>query len=233
MPTVGVVGAGTMGLGIVEVALLGGFEVILHDLPDPLATAALRLRKALERAQARREDVSALDQLLDRLRTTCAMEDLARFDLVIEAVPEDLELKRNVFSALQRACGEDAVLASNTSSIPITTIAATIEDPERVVGMHFFNPVARMQLVEVISALQSDAHAVQVARDAAEQMGKTVIVAPDVPGFSGESLRASVHHGGAAPTRRAHRRDRADRPHLPHGRRVSHGAVRADGPRRD
>ncbi|CAN5565730.1 hypothetical protein BH20ACT15_BH20ACT15_11210 [soil metagenome] len=161
---VGVVGAGTMGAGIAKLAAGAGIEVVMHD-PDPDALAA-----AVERAG---EDVTSADEL----------DGLGGCTLVVEAVPESLDLKRELFARLEVICGEDAVLATNTSSLSVTAIAAGAENPERIAGMHFFNPPTRMKLVEVVAGDESGDRALEAIAAVAEAMGRTPIRARDSVGF--------------------------------------------------
>ena len=172
---VGVVGAGTMGGGIAQVALRGGHDVLLHDLRESLVRGSEQLTRRL----AREPD----PQIGARLLTTTEMSDLASCDLVIEAVPEELGLKHRVFAGLEEVVDERALLATNTSSIPVTTVAAGCRHPERVVGLHFFNPVPRMRLVEVIPGVETSSETTGRAVMAGRSFGKTVIVAADTPGF--------------------------------------------------
>jgi 3-hydroxybutyryl-CoA dehydrogenase len=181
----GVAGAGTMGAGIAQVACLGGFETLLHDpFPNALDRGIERIRdgvtKGAERGRWSREDA---DAALGRLHPAPALQDLSGCDLVIEAAPEQLELKRELFSQLSAVCDPDTVLATNTSSLPVTALATAAAQPERVVGMHFFNPVQLMPLLEVVAGTESLPEAVARAHDAGERMGKKVIVARDGPGF--------------------------------------------------
>jgi 3-hydroxybutyryl-CoA dehydrogenase len=156
---VGVAGAGTMGAGIAALAA-SAFDVLLYD-PDP---------EALSAAPAGPDPVSALD-------------DLSSCDLVIEAAPEDLSIKRDLFTRLAELVAPDCVLATNTSSLSVTALAAGVPGPERVVGMHFFNPPAKMRLVEVVAGHASSPDALALARSVGEAMGKHVIDAADGPGF--------------------------------------------------
>ncbi len=169
---VGVVGAGTMGAGIAQLGAQAGAETLLFDpIADVDATIA-RIAERWERRGRRHQPPLRAPQL----------EDLAGCDVIVEAVPERLELKRELFGRLG-AIAPGAVLASNTSSIPITAIARAAPDPARVVGMHFFNPPPAMRLVEVVPAMQSAPESVERARELGEAMGKRVIVCADVPGF--------------------------------------------------
>ena len=177
---IGVVGAGTMGAGIAQVAAAGGARVLLHDPVDGAAQrGAAAARDGLDRWRAKgRVDAGAAK----RLHVAGDLADLAGCDLVVEAAPERLELKRELLATLS-ALAPGAVLASNTSSLPITALAGAAADPTRVVGMHFFNPVALMGLVEVVAGVASSAEALAVARATGAAMGKRVIEVADGPGF--------------------------------------------------
>ena len=196
MTVLGVVGAGTMGAGIAQLGGAAGMRTLLHDpLPDALERGAAAARRGLAKwAEKGRvgEDAAAL------LEPVASLDELAPCELVIEAAPERAELKRELFAALSRVCRDDAVLATNTSSIPVTSLASSAARPENVVGMHFFNPPPLMPLLEVIRADQSADESVERALEAGRAMGKQVIVAADGPGFlvnrcgrpfSGEGLR--------------------------------------------
>jgi 3-hydroxybutyryl-CoA dehydrogenase len=181
----GVVGAGTMGAGIAQVACLGGFETCLHDpLPAALESGVERLREGL-RAGAGGGRWSEADAAAarERLRPCAPIEDLVGCGLVVEAAPEELGLKRQLFGRLAEVCGPDAVLATNTSSLSVTAIAAEVPRPERVVGMHFFNPPALMRLVEVIAGDASGEQALAATEEVALRMGRTPIRAADAIGF--------------------------------------------------
>jgi len=177
----GVVGAGTMGAGIAQLGCAAGFATVLHDpLPEALARGEAGARGGLARWAEKGRIGSEADRLLS---TAAALDGLASCDLVIEAAPERLELKRELFAELSRICGPAAVLATNTSSIPVTALASAAERPENVVGMHFFNPPPLMRLLEVIRADQTGERAVEVAREVGAAMGKDAILAADGPGF--------------------------------------------------
>jgi 3-hydroxybutyryl-CoA dehydrogenase len=204
---VGVVGAGTMGAGIAQLACAGGMETRLHDpVPDALERGQASVVRGLTKLaeKGRLEDPEAAR---GRLQAVSDIEGLAGCELVIEAAPERAELKRHLFARLSGICGASAVLATNTSSIPVTSLAGAATRPDRVVGMHFFNPPPLMRLLEVIPAEQTGDHALELAKAAGEAMGKHVIVAADGPGFlvnrcgrpfSMESLRL-VSEGVATP----------------------------------
>jgi 3-hydroxybutyryl-CoA dehydrogenase len=177
-----IVGAGQMGAGIAQVAAVAGFEVLLVDVaPGQLERATVTIQESLSKLVSKeRVSQEDADAAITRIRTHSHAEDA---DLLIEAATEDVELKLKIFKQLDEVAHEGAILASNTSSIPITRLAASTSRPASVVGMHFFNPVPLMPLVEVIRGLETaDATAASV-RAAAERMGKTVAEARDVPGF--------------------------------------------------
>ncbi len=182
--TVGVVGAGTMGLGIAQVACLGGFETRLHDpVAQALAVAPERLRAALAKGAERGRWTAADAEAAIGVLSTCErIEQLAGCDLVIEAAPEDLELKRALFAQLSEVC-PGAVLATNTSSLSVTAMASAAQRPEQVVGMHFFNPPALMELVEVVAGADSSEAALAAATEVARRMGRTPVRAADEIGF--------------------------------------------------
>jgi len=182
---IGVAGAGTMGAGIAQVACLGGLQTSLHDpSAEALEAGERRVREALAKGAERgRWSASQAEAAAERLHVCRLLDDLAGCELVIEAAPESLELKRELFSRLAEVCGEDAVLATNTSSLQVTAIAATIPRPERVVGMHFFNPPARMRLVEVVAGEESSGEALAAATEVARRMGREPVRAADGPGF--------------------------------------------------
>jgi 3-hydroxybutyryl-CoA dehydrogenase len=187
---VAVLGAGTMGAGIAQVAALGGYPTRLYDaVPEAAAAGAERLREALA-AGARRgrwseAEASAAAALVE---PATELAELADCDLLIEAAPERLALKRELLAAVAAVCAADAVLATNTSSLRVGEIAVGVPGPERLVGMHFFNPPALMKLVEVVATPQSSARALAAATEAATRMGRTPIRASDSPGFVANRL---------------------------------------------
>jgi 3-hydroxybutyryl-CoA dehydrogenase len=181
----GVIGAGTMGAGIAQLGVLAGMDTLLHDpiedaLDHGVAQLEQNLKKGAERGRWSSDDAAAA---AERLRPVRSVRELGDRELIIEAAPEKLDLKRELFEKLSDECDPGTVLATNTSSIPVTQLASASSEPENVVGMHFFNPAPLMKLVEVIAALQTGEHALEVARAAGEAMGKTVIDAVDGPGF--------------------------------------------------
>jgi 3-hydroxybutyryl-CoA dehydrogenase len=186
----GVVGAGTMGRGIAQVGALGGYEVVVHDaLPEAAEAGLVALREALEKGAARgRWSEAEAEAAAARVRATEDLDDLRGCELVIEAAPEKLELKRELFADLAAKLGPEVVFASNTSSLRVADIAAGVPNPERLVGMHFFNPPVLMQLVEVVATERSTEPALALATEVAEGMGRTPIRAADSPGFVANRL---------------------------------------------
>ena len=182
---IGVVGAGTMGRGIAQVCAASGFGVVMSDVSAGAVAAGLAsIEKQLARAvEKERMSAAEKDALLSRIETTTGIETMAGVDVCIEAATENPDVKLDLFRALESVCREDAILASNTSSISLTKIAGACARPERVIGMHFFNPVPLMKLVEVIRALQTSDATFEAARALADRLGKTVVAVADSPGF--------------------------------------------------
>ena len=194
--TIGVVGAGTMGAGIAQLGAAAGMRTLLHDpVDEALERGSFAVRRGLAKWV---EKGRASDDASGLLEPVASLDELSPCELVIEAAPERPELKRELFARLSEVCAEETVLATNTSSIPVTSLAGSAARPENVVGMHFFNPPPLMRLLEVIRADQTGERAFETARVTGEAMGKEVIVAADGPGFlvnrcgrpfSGEGLR--------------------------------------------
>lgn len=183
--TVGVIGAGQMGSGIAQVAAMSGLEVVLQDLSsESLAKGKARIEQSLlklvEKAKLSKEEASAAK---NRIKATQHLEDLSRCDLVIEAAVENPEVKAEIFRTIDKICRDDVILASNTSSISITQIAAVTKRPDKVIGMHFMNPVPVMKLVEVIRGLRTSDETFKKVKELSERMGKTVVESKDYPGF--------------------------------------------------
>ncbi len=189
--TVAVLGAGTMGHGIAQVAAQTGWQVVLRDVDDALVNAgrdriAATLAKGVELGKV---DAATRDAVLARISVTTAVAEAAsRADVIIEAVPERLELKQALFGEAAAAAPAHALLATNTSSLSVAAIAAAVPRPERMVGMHFFNPVHLMKLVEVVRHAGSAPDAVACAVAMAGRMGKTAITVTDAPGFASSRL---------------------------------------------
>lgn len=182
---IGVVGAGTMGNGIAQIGSASGYEIVMQDVDDDrvgkgLAAIEKSLGRLASKGKITDDDKSAI---LGRIRGTTTLEDLAQSDVVVEAVTEDLAVKIDIFHALQDICRDDAILASNTSSLSLTKLAAESGRPDRVVGMHFFNPVPLMSLVEIIRALQTSDETYDAIDSLTRSMGKTPVSVADSPGF--------------------------------------------------
>jgi 3-hydroxybutyryl-CoA dehydrogenase len=188
---VAVIGAGTMGHGIAQVAAMAGYQTRLTDTTPAALTAAMsrigsNLTGAVDRNKITREDA---DAAIARLVTGADLAEAVRdADLIIEAVAESLVVKENLFQQVDAIVSDTAILATNTSSLSVTRLANATRTPPRVVGMHFFNPVHIMKLVEVIAHPQSDPAVVAAAREAAGRMGKTTILVRDAPGFASSRL---------------------------------------------
>ena len=182
---VGVVGCGLMGSGIAEVVAKAKFEVVVREVSDELIEAGRdRIRKSLERAVEREKlTVADRDAAWSRLRFSTELSELADRHLVIEAIVEDMEAKNQMFSALDDLCGPETIFASNTSSLTITDMAAASGRPDRVVGLHFFNPVPVMELVEVVRTIATSDEVFSAAYSFAEALGKKPIAAKDNSGF--------------------------------------------------
>jgi 3-hydroxybutyryl-CoA dehydrogenase len=182
---IGVVGAGTMGNGIAQVAARAGYDVILRDVKEEFLERGMKaidgsLQRDVDKERLKEEEKRAI---VGRIRTTTALSDLAGAGFVIEAITENLEAKQTVFRELDGACGADAILASNTSSISITKLGAATRRPEKVIGMHFMNPVPVMKLVEVIRGIATSDETWARTRELTEKMGKTALECHDSPGF--------------------------------------------------
>ncbi|WP_431974068.1 3-hydroxyacyl-CoA dehydrogenase family protein [Micromonospora haikouensis] len=190
-----VVGAGLMGSGIAQVAAQAGWQVTLRDLDDAATGRGLAgIRKSLEKfAEKGKIEPGEVDAALGRITPTTDLEAVADADIVVEAVFERLEIKQEVFRTLDKLCKADAVLATNTSAIPVTQIAAVTERPESVVGTHFFSPVPMMKLCELVRGYKTSDETLATARAFAEEIGKTVVVVNrDIAGFVTTRLIAAL-----------------------------------------
>ncbi|CAH0212754.1 3-hydroxyacyl-CoA dehydrogenase NAD-binding domain-containing protein [Peribacillus simplex] len=184
--TIGVVGAGSMGSGIANLAAMNGFTVILCDIEDSYLENAIKgIGKFMDKSVARgKMTENQKQETLGRIQTTTSLEDMKDADVVIEAVLENLNLKKEVFSALDQIVREGVILATNTSSMSITEIAAATQRPERVAGMHFFNPAQLMKLVEVVRGYQTSDETVEELKALSKQLSKEPVeVKKDTPGF--------------------------------------------------
>lgn len=183
---IGVVGAGTMGHGIAQVMAQSGFEVWIRDIEEGLLEKAVKsidssLKRSVEKERISEEQK---ENILDRIHTTLNLDDLEGCGVIIEAVVEDVEIKKEVFSDLDEICGPETILASNTSTIPITELASATERPENFIGMHFFNPVSLMDLVEVIRGLETEDTTTETILSLTRQIGKEPVEVKDSPGFA-------------------------------------------------
>jgi 3-hydroxybutyryl-CoA dehydrogenase len=193
--TIAVIGAGTMGRGIAHAAALGGYRTILEDiLPATLRKAESEIRanldKAVELGKVASQDA---DAAFDRLEYAGSVDEAARqADLVIEAVPEELESKIEIFTLLDKICRPTTILASNTSSLSLTEIASVTYRAKKIVGMHFFNPVHKMKLLEIVRALETDEDTLNAAVEVGRRMGKEVVVIRESPGFITSRINAMI-----------------------------------------
>ena len=185
MKRIAVIGAGQMGNGITQVAASAGYEVLMVDIKQEFVDRGMAtIQKSLSKLVSKeRMSQSDADETLARITTTTNRNDCADVDLVVEAVPEILDLKTSIFSELDEICKPDCILASNTSSISISTIANATSRPDKVIGMHFMNPVPIMKLVEIINGDQTSEATNSAVVEAAEKMGKTALSCNDSPGF--------------------------------------------------
>lgn len=187
---IGVVGAGQMGSGIAEVALVSGFHVLMRDVnEEALKRGKTRIETDLERRVQKGKMASEeKDSVLKRLSTTTRIEDFGNCDFIIEAAVENIPLKGEIFKKLDEIDREEVILASNTSSISITRIASFTKRPDRVIGMHFFNPAPVMKLVEIIRGLATSDETFRITHELSLKLGKTPLGANDFPGFVSSRL---------------------------------------------
>jgi len=183
--TFGIIGAGQMGGGIAQVAAMSGLDVIMNDIKPEFVEKGLEsitkiLGRSVEKGKMSEEDKNVV---LGRIKTSVSLQDMASANYVVEAATENEEIKYQIFKDLDEICGEQVILATNTSSIPIGRIATQTRRPEKVIGMHFMNPVPLMKLVEVIPGIATSDETLQITWDLAEKFGKTPAKANDYPGF--------------------------------------------------
>ena len=193
--TIAVIGAGTMGRGIAHAAALGGYRTILEDiLPNALRRAESEIRSNLDKAvEIGKVTADDADAAFARLEYAGSVDEAARqADLVIEAVPEELESKIEIFTLLDKICRPTTILASNTSSLSLTEIASVTYRAKKIVGMHFFNPVHKMKLLEIVRALETDDDTLATAMDVGRHMGKEVVVIRESPGFVTSRINAMI-----------------------------------------
>jgi 3-hydroxybutyryl-CoA dehydrogenase len=183
--TFGIIGAGQMGGGIAQVAAMSGLDVIMNDIKPEFVEKGLEsitkiLGRSVEKGKMSEEDKNVV---LGRIKTSVSLQDMASANYVVEAATENEEIKYQIFKDLDEICGEQVILATNTSSIPIGRIATQTRRPEKIIGMHFMNPVPLMKLVEVIPGIATSDETLQITWDLAEKFGKTPAKANDYPGF--------------------------------------------------
>jgi 3-hydroxybutyryl-CoA dehydrogenase len=193
--TIAVIGAGTMGRGIAYAAAFGGYRTILEDMSDSMLQPGLAyIRESLEEG-VKRGKITAeqRDRAIGQLGSARSVEDACReADLVIESVPEDMELKLEIFTLLDKFAKPGAIFASNTSSLSVTELATITCRPEKCVGMHFFNPVPKMKLLEVVRALETSDETIEDCREIGSRMGKEVVVVKEAPGFITSRINAMI-----------------------------------------
>ncbi|MBI4547368.1 MAG: 3-hydroxybutyryl-CoA dehydrogenase [Ignavibacteriae bacterium] len=185
MKTIGIVGAGIMGRGIAYLAALSGFDILLHDLSEDILKQAMQrissdLRKGVEKGKITSQQAS---EVSSKLHPRTSLDDFKECEIVIEAIIESLEIKKETFKKLDEMCPPQTILATNTSSLSVTSIASSVGEPTRVVGMHFFNPPYVMKLVEVVHGHQTSERTLQRTVELARQLGRTPVVVKDTPGF--------------------------------------------------
>jgi len=193
--TIAVIGAGIMGRGIAHAAALGGYRTILEDLlPNALRRAGTEIRANLDKAvELNKVTAADADAAFQRLEYAGSVEEAAReADLVIEAVPEEMESKIEIFTLLDKICRPTTILASNTSSLSVTEIASVTYRAKKCLGMHFFNPVHKMKLLEVVRALETDEETLATAVEVGKRMGKEVVVIKESPGFITSRINAMI-----------------------------------------
>src|ERR1700740_568821 len=193
--TIGVIGAGTMGRGIAYAAALGGYRTILEDvMPETLAKGLEWIRQSLEEGVQRgKVEAAARDAALASIETSSSVENVCReADFLIEAVPEEMELKLELFTLFDKFAKPKAILASNTSSLSVAEMAEMTYRPELCVGMHFFNPVPKMRLIEVVKAPKTSEETIAVCREVGGRMGKEVVVVRESPGFITTRINALI-----------------------------------------
>jgi 3-hydroxybutyryl-CoA dehydrogenase len=183
--SIGVIGAGTMGNGIAQTAASNGFDVVMCDVSDEFVGRGLaNVGKSLDRfvkKETMTEDRK--NEVLGRIKTTTALSDLAGCSLIVEAASENFDIKKQIFEQLDTICPAETILSSNTSSISITKIAAVTKRPDKVIGMHFFNPVPLMKLVEVIRGIATSGETYATVKGLSEKLGKVPVECNDFPGF--------------------------------------------------
>jgi 3-hydroxybutyryl-CoA dehydrogenase len=187
---IGIIGFGVMGSGITQVCAQCGYSVLVHDVSNELINKGMAsinsfLSKSVEKGKMTQADK---DATMSRIKGTTKMDELAHCDLVIEAVVENIELKRKIFKELDKICRPDTILATNTSCLSISDIAAATSRPDKVLGLHFFNPVPLMKLLELVKTIFTTEETVQTCKAFGASIGKNVVIAKDIAGFIGNRL---------------------------------------------
>ena len=182
---IGVVGCGLMGSGISQVCAQSGYQVVVSEINDELlnkglASISLFLTRNVKKGRVSQAEK---DATLARIKGTTNIKDFGDCDLIIEAAIENMDVKKKIFAELDRICSKDAILATNTSCLSIIDMATVTTRPEKVLGMHFFNPVPRMKLLEIVKTIATSDETLEIAKEFGKSIGKTTIVAPDTPGF--------------------------------------------------
>ncbi len=185
MKKIGVLGAGTMGSGIAQVIAQAGFKVILRDIKDSYVERGIEtIRKNLSRSVKKgRMTEKESEEIANRVKGTSELSELTEVDLVIEAINEDMELKKRVFKELDQICSENVILATNTSALSITEVATVTDRPDRVIGVHFFNPVPVMKLVELIRSITTSEETFKKVEELVKRLGKKPVQVNEAPGF--------------------------------------------------
>lgn len=191
---IGVVGSGLMGRGIAQVAAQNGYRVILQDIEEQaLANAVKNIASELDKGIARGKTTpEEKDRTLSNLGTTTDLEDFGVVDYVIEATPEVLEIKQKVFATLDKICGQHVIFATNTTSLSITEIASATSRPDRFIGMHFFNPVHKMKLIEMVNGLETSADTTRISFELGKSFQKEVVTIKESPGFVTSRIQAVI-----------------------------------------
>lgn len=194
MKKISIIGAGQMGLGIAQVGAQAGYEIMMYDISEDVLDKAVtgiikNLDKGIERGKL---TAGAKEAALSHLKTSTSMDDIAGSELVIEAAPEIVKLKLEIFNKICEICGPDVYIATNTSSQSITELASGVLRPDRFAGMHFFNPVHLMKLVELIRGMETSDETVAVIKKVAEDMGKEVVEVNEAPGFVTSRMNALI-----------------------------------------
>ena len=192
--TIGVIGSGIMGRGIAHVAGMAGYKVVLQDVSEEALKRAMKITEQNLEIGITRNKVTQEEkkQTLENIRTTTRLEDMATVDFVIEAVPEDFDVKKDVYQVLDTVCRPDVIYATNTTSKSITALGATTTRPDRFIGMHFFNPVHIMKLIEIAKGMETSEETIRIAREVGDAFKKVVIVIKESPGFITSRIQAAI-----------------------------------------